>query len=96
MRSVEGGSPFFTDSIDYTVVRKWNQERRLLKDPRKVAAKVSLPILVPQVLIDGVPVGTYEDLIDLEDDADLGEFTLTLPLGRKERCRLYSCKGSLS
>lgn len=34
---------------------------------------MELPVLVPQVICDGIPIGTYEDIVDLEDDGDLGQ-----------------------
>ncbi|EZG87282.1 hypothetical protein GNI_007380 [Gregarina niphandrodes] len=59
------------DSVDYKLLRKWHNEETLLVDSNKLADKVTLPIVVPQVLIDGVPVGPIDEIMSLEDENDL-------------------------
>lgn len=60
-----------TDTLDYNVLRCWNKERLLHRDPLKVARRGEIDCLVPQVLVDGVPLGTFEEIMTMEDENDL-------------------------
>eukprot|EP01055_Gregarina_sp_Pseudo9_P000074 Gregarina_sp_Pseudo_9__73@NODE_104_length_4259_cov_13_977014_g96_i0_p2_GENE_NODE_104_length_4259_cov_13_977014_g96_i0NODE_104_length_4259_cov_13_977014_g96_i0_p2_ORF_typecomplete_len453_score115_24SH3BGR/PF04908_15/0_0078DZR/PF12773_7/2_4e03DZR/PF12773_7/0_14_NODE_104_length_4259_cov_13_977014_g96_i027314089 len=59
------------DTLDYSVLRAWSKEELLHRDPLKVALKGELDCLVPQVLVDGVPLGTFEEIMTMEDENDL-------------------------
>lgn len=58
------------DSLDDTLLRTWEEDDRLLRDVKKIGRR---GVQAPQLLIDGVPIQRYEDLLVMEEENDLGE-----------------------
>eukprot|EP00914_Ancora_sagittata_P034471 GHVO01069622.1.p1 GENE.GHVO01069622.1~~GHVO01069622.1.p1 ORF type:complete len:188 (-),score=60.54 GHVO01069622.1:7-570(-) len=54
---------------DAQIITDWISKDIVFRDTTKAGSKVDL--IIPQILIDGVPVGAMEDLQTLEDDNDL-------------------------
>jgi len=56
------------DYPDAVLIRRWLDLNYVFRDRRKSTKN---DVLVPQVLIDGVPIGGVLDLLELEDECDL-------------------------
>lgn len=57
--------------VDSSFLVRWRHLKWIFRDPRKLSKKKN--IVFPQVIIDGVPVGSFIELLALEEDNDLGK-----------------------
>eukprot|EP01056_Protomagalhaensia_sp_Gyna25_P000659 Protomagalhaensia_sp_Gyna_25__658@NODE_1308_length_1957_cov_56_131908_g1044_i0_p1_GENE_NODE_1308_length_1957_cov_56_131908_g1044_i0NODE_1308_length_1957_cov_56_131908_g1044_i0_p1_ORF_typecomplete_len474_score95_04SH3BGR/PF04908_15/6_8e03SH3BGR/PF04908_15/0_0011_NODE_1308_length_1957_cov_56_131908_g1044_i01741424 len=71
--AIDINSDIGTDTVDYNAIRVWLKEELLHRDHNKREGVMNC--LVPQVLVDGVPLGTYEEILTMEDENDLGTAT---------------------
>lgn len=61
------------DSPDKALILRWRHLHWIYRDPHKTKTKTKKDVVVPQILIDGIPIGGLSDLQMLEEDNDLGQ-----------------------
>eukprot|EP01053_Blabericola_migrator_P000122 Blabericola_migrator_1__121@NODE_102_length_14292_cov_312_776380_g90_i0_p3_GENE_NODE_102_length_14292_cov_312_776380_g90_i0NODE_102_length_14292_cov_312_776380_g90_i0_p3_ORF_typecomplete_len600_score85_18SH3BGR/PF04908_15/0_0012FUSC/PF04632_12/0_12DZR/PF12773_7/8_1e03DZR/PF12773_7/3_3e03DZR/PF12773_7/0_11SMC_ScpA/PF02616_14/1_NODE_102_length_14292_cov_312_776380_g90_i01154813347 len=70
--AIDINSDIGSDTLDYNVIRLWVKENLLHQDPTKTdVSGHALNCYVPQIIVDGVPVGTFEEVMTMEDEGDL-------------------------
>lgn len=76
---------------DKGLIARWRHLHYIFRDPTKEKGSSKRDIIVPQILVDGVPLGGFSELLLLEEDGDLdyilaGEACPNCLVDRKAQC----------